>query len=473
MNIEEYKSYDATGLANLVRAGQVKPIELLNLAISVIDNNEKEISALTTRAFDYGKKEIENGKTGGYFNGVPFMLKDLNVACQGLPTTMSNKLFKDNIPNYDSDLINLYKKSGLVVIGMTKTPELALSLTTEPILHGPTRNPLNHKNSPGGSSGGSAAAIAAGYVPMAHATDGGGSIRVPASLCGLVGLKPSRGRISAGPQMGEALGGMATSHCLSKSVRDSAALLEISKKYSIGDPYCAPNNQENFLEYIKKDPGKLKIGFMTSDFEGNKISEEINSYTIKTAKLCEDFGHIVEEIEINLNPTPIMQAWKIIPAVNLLNNMQKRADFLGIELQSNHLEDLNWAWLEEGRRYTAIDYLNAINTMHSIGRRISEEFVNYDLLLTPTVIKKKLELGTIKTNHDDIDSHLNYLFRELAPHLAIFNQTGGPAISLPLCKIADNLPLGMHFAAKIGDEGKLISLASQFEKRIPWAINQD
>lgn len=471
MNIEEYKSFDATGLANLVKKGEVTAIELLELAMSIVNNSEKKISALTTRAFDYGKKEIEKEKKDGYFYGVPFMLKDLNVSCKGLPTTMSNSLFENNIPNCDSDLIRLYKKSGLIIIGMTKTPELALSLTTEPNLHGPTRNPLNLKNSPGGSSGGSAAAIVAGYVPMAHATDGGGSIRVPASLCGLVGLKPSRGRITAGPQMGEALGSMATSHCLSKSVRDTAALLEISKEQSVGDPYCAPNNHENFLEYTGKDLGRLKIGFMTTDFEGNKICESIKKYTLKTAKLCEDLGHIVEEFEINLNPMPIHQAWKVIPAVNLLYNMQKRADFLGIQLKSSHLEELNWAWLEEGRRYKAVDYLNAINTMHAIGRRVSQEFEKFDILLTPTIVKEKLELGTIKTNHCDIDAHLNYLFRDFAPHLAIFNQTGGPAISLPLWKIDHDLPLGMHFAAKIGDEGKLISLASQFEQMVSWKIN--
>ena len=247
----------------------------------------------------------------------------------------------------------------------------------------------------------------------------------------------------------------------------------VLKNLSIKFPKTPPINKdhENFLNYVGKDPGRLKIGFMMTDFEGNKISESIQKYTLKTAKLCEDLGHIIEEVEINLNPMPIHQAWKVIPAVNLLYNMQKRADFLGIQLKSNHLEELNWAWLEEGRQYKAVDYLNAITTMHTVGRRVSQEFIKFDLLLTPTIIKEKLELGTIQTNHSDIDAHLNYLFRDFAPHLAIFNQTGGPAISLPLCKIDHDLPLGMHFAAKIGDEGKLISLASQFEKMVSWKIN--
>tara|TARA_Y100000590_G_scaffold425866_2_gene534286 strand:+ start:2996 stop:4405 length:1410 start_codon:yes stop_codon:yes gene_type:complete len=468
MKAEEYKTYDATGLAQLIKDKKISEKELLDISISVIENKDKHISAIVTKAYEHGERQIQEGLPNGYFKGVPFLLKDLNVSCKGLPTTLSNKLFTGNIANSDSNLVKLYKKAGLVIIGLTKTPELALSLTTEPIANGPTKNPLNPKNSPGGSSGGSAASVAAGYVPMAHATDGGGSIRVPASLCGLFGLKPSRGRISNGPDIGEALGGMAVSHCLSKSVRDSAALLDISKEFMVGEPYSAPNDQDIFKNFVDRDPGILKIAVMTTDFEGNKIDAEIKSKTLAAAKICEDLGHIVEEIEIDLTQLKILDAWRILPAINLLNNMKKRSDFLKIELKEHHLEPLNWAWHEEGKKYNAVDYMEAINNMHKIGRIIGEYFIKYDLLLTPTVAKKELPLGVIKTNHTNVEQHINYLFRELAPHTAIFNQTGGPAMSLPMQQSDNNAPFGMHFAGKIGDEGKLISLAGQIERNFPW-----
>lgn len=464
MKLHEYKSYDATRLAQLVKNKKIHPKELLELSIDTIEKEDGNISAIVTKAFDHASQSIKNKIPDGPFKGVPFLLKDLNVSCKGLPTTLSNKLFQNNIAKYDSGLVQQYKEAGLIIIGLTKTPELALSLTTEPILNGPTKNPLNTEYSPGGSSGGSAAAIVAGYVPMAHGTDGGGSIRVPASLSGLFGLKPSRGRISCGPDLGEALGGMATSHCLSKSVRDSATLLDFSSKILPGDPYVAPNNRHKFSVAAKTDPKRLKIAICTTDFEGNKINEECISNTIRAGKLCEDLGHIVEESYPDLSDLSILQAWKILPGVNLLNNLTKRANFLGVKINETDLEPLHWAWMQEAKQYSAVDYLNAMNTMHAIGRKLGNFFEDYDLILTPTVAKPSLKLGVIKTNHANIDKHLDFLFKEFSPHTAVFNQSGGAAMSVPLWTSKKGLPIGIHFGGKIGAEEILIQLAGQIER---------
>ncbi len=464
----EYSSYDGLGIAKLIKEKEVNAKEVLETAISIIETYDEDISAITTKAYDHARRAIEDSQPENTFHGVPFLLKDLNVSCKSLPTTLSSKLFENNIAKYDSYLIKLYKKAGLVILGLTKTPELALSLTTEPKISGPTKNPLKRSNSPGGSSGGSAAAIRQGYVPIAHATDGGGSIRVPAALCGLFGLKPSRGRISSGPDLGEALAGMAISHCLSKSVRDSAALLDISSVLMPGEPYTSKKPNKKFLEYVDIEPKNLKIGLMTHDFEGNKLDSDIIELTKKSAKLCETLGHHVEEINIDLSAHSILEAWKIIPAINLLNNLENRAKMLGINLKESDLEPLNWAWMNEGRKYSAVDYLRAINNMHKIGRIMADYFEKYDLILSPTLNIKELPLGKVNTNHSDVDRHLNLLFREIAPHTAIFNQTGSPAMSIPMQVFEDGSPAGMHFAAKIGNESLLISLAAQIEKYHPW-----
>ena len=476
MKKSEYSSYDGLGIAKLIREKEVNVREVLDTAVSIIETYDEDISAITTKAYDHAIRAIEKSQPENIFHGVPFLLKDLNVSCEGLPTTLSSKLFENNIAKNDSYLIKLYKKAGLIVLGLTKTPELALSLTTEPKIFGPTKNPLKKSNSPGGSSGGSAASIRQGYVPIAHATDGGGSIRVPAALCGLFGLKPSRGRVSSGPDLGEALGGMAISHCLSKSVRDSAALLDISSELMPGEPYVSPKQNGKFLDSIHIEPKNLKIGFMTHDFEGNRLNSDIIQLTKNSAQLCETLGHHVEEINIDLSAQSILEAWKIIPAINLLNNLENRAKMLGINLKESDLEPLNWAWMNEGRKYTAVDYLRAINNMHKIGRIMADYFEKYDLILSPTVNIKELPLGTVHTDHTDVDRHLNLLFREIAPHTAIFNQTGGPAMSIPMQVFDDGTPAGMHFAAKIGDESTLISLAAQIEKYHPWdcsALNHD
>lgn len=468
MTFPEYEDYDALGLADLVRNGAISPSELLDAAIERIEARDGAIGALVTRMYDVARDAIAVGLPSGPFTGVPFSLKDLSAFFAGVPTTAATRLLADFVPDHDSSLVSRYKRAGLVILAKTKTPEFALSLTTEPVLYGPTRNPWSLEHSPGGSSGGGAAAVAAGYMPMAHATDGGGSIRAPASFCGLFGLKPSRGRVSAAPNFGEGLAGMATGHCLSRSVRDSAALLDVSAGVEPGDPYVAPPFSRPLLDEVGAPPGRLRIALCTTDFLGNPIDPECATAARNAATLCESLGHHVEEARPDLTGLSLIEAWRVIPAVNLWVNVAQRAKALGRKPMPSDLEPMNWAWLELGRRVDADDYLRAVSTMHTLGRRVGTFLERYDLILTPTLGQPSLRIGTIDTNGHDIERYISFLFETIAPHTALFNQTGGAAMSVPLHQTADGLPVGVQFAGRLGDEPRLIRLAAQLEEAQPW-----
>lgn len=468
MIFPEYESYDALGLADLARKGEVSAAELLDAAIERIEARDGRIGAIVTRMYDEAREAIAFGLPSGPFSGVPFSLKDLSVFYKGVPTTSANRLFTDFVPDHDSSLTARYRKAGLVILAKTKTPEFALSLTTEPHLYGPTHNPWNLDHSPGGSSGGAAAAVAAGYMPMAHATDGGGSIRAPASLCGLFGLKPSRGRISPAPDFGEALAGMATSHCVSWSVRDSAALLDASAGAEPGDPYTAPPFTRPLLDEVGAPPGKLRIALCASDFAGNRVDPECEAAARKAATLCETLGHHVEEARPDLKGLSLLEAWRAIPAVNLFVNASARARALGREVTEDDLEPINFAWFEAGRDCSGAEYLRMISLMHTLARRVGAFLEDYDLILTPTLGQPSVKLGEIETSGTDVDRYVSHLFGEIAPHTALFNQTGGAAMSIPFHQTEAGLPVGVQFAGRIGDEPKLIRLAAQIEEAQPW-----
>lgn len=468
MTFEEYEDYDALGLAELVRTGAASPSELLDAAIERIELRDNQIGAVVINMYDLARAAIAAGLPNGPFTGVPFALKDLSVLYAGVPTTAASRLLADVVPDHNSAVVERYKRAGLVILAKTKTPEFAVSLTTEPTLYGPTRNPWNLAYSAGGSSGGAAAAVAAGYMPMAHATDGGGSIRAPASFCGLFGLKPSRGRISPAPDFGEALAGMATSHCVSRSVRDSAALLDISAGTEPGDPYVAPPFARPLLDEVGAPPGHLRIALCTTDFFGNPVDSECVAAAMAAAMLCESLGHHVEEARPDLSDLSLIEAWRIIPAVNLLSNVTQCAEALGREPLPTDLEPMNWAWLELGQRANAKDYFRAVSTMHALARRVGAFLGQYDLILTPTLGQPSLKLGVVNTSGQDIDRHISQLFETIAPHTALFNQTGGAAMSVPLHWSEGGLPVGVQFGGKLGDEPKLIRLAAQLEEAQPW-----
>ncbi len=468
MKFPEYETYDATGLARLVREKDVSAGELLDAALDRIEARDGKIRAIVKPMYDQARRAVAAGLPDGPFTGVPFSLKDLGVFAIGTPTTSANGLFAGLVADHDSAVVSRYRKAGLVILARTKTPEMGLSITTEPRLYGPTHNPWNLAYSPGGSSGGASASVAAGYMPMAHATDGGGSIRVPAAFCGLFGLKPSRGRISAAPDFGEGLAGMATNHCVSWSVRDSAALLDVSAGPEPGDPYAAPPLERPLAAEVGAPPGRLRIALCTTDFLGNPVDPQCAAAARDAAALCESLGHHVEEARPDLGDVSPLEAWRIVPATNLLHVATARARALGREINDEDLEPVHRAWMEIARRTTAADYLKAISGMHALARRVGAFLERYDLILTPSTGVPALKLGAVDTSGADAERHIALLFAEIAPHTALFNQTGGAAMSVPLCRTKEGLPLGVHFAGRLGDEPKLIRLAAQLEEARPW-----
>lgn len=465
----EYESYDAMGLAELVRQRQVTPQELLNAAMEGVEARDGTINAVVTKMYDQATAAIAAGLPAGPFCGVPFMLKDLGVLYAGVRTSNGSRIFADFVPDHDSTLVERYKAAGLVIMGKTNTPEFGVAATTEPQLFGPTRNPWSLTHSAGGSSGGAAAAVAAGYLPMAHATDGGGSIRIPASMCGLFGLKPSRGRTPAGPDIGEGLAGMATGHCVSRSVRDSAALLDATHGPAPGDPYAAPPLQRPLLDEVGATPGRLRIAVCTTDYVGNPIHPECAAAVQATAQLCASLGHDVEEARPDFAGLPLSRAWRMIPAANLWLNVSARARALGREPVPGDVEPITWAWMQEGRRFTAADYMETVTIMHSLGRRLGAFLERYDLLLTATLARPPLKIGEMSMTSDDVNRYVAFLFDEFAPLTPLFNQTGGAAMSVPLAWSSDGLPIGVQFGGRLGDEPRLIRLAAQLEQAQPWA----
>jgi amidase len=376
------------------------------------------------------------------------------------------------VPDHDSTLVERYKAAGLVIMAKTNTPEFGIAATTEPQLFGPTRNPWRLTHSAGGSSGGAAAAVAAGYVPMAHATDGGGSIRIPAANCGLFGLKPSRGRTPAGPDIGEGLAGMATGHCVSRSVRDSAALLDATHGPALGDPYAAPPLARPLLAEVGAAPGRLRIAVCTTDYLGHPIHPTCAAAVEAAARLCAALGHDVEEARPDFSGLPLTRAWRVIPAANLWLNVNAQARALGRAPVPGDVEPLTWAWMHEGRTFTAADYMETITTMHAIGRRMGAFLEDYDLLLTATLARPPLTLGEMDMTSDDVDRYVALLFNDVAPLTPLFNQTGGAAMTVPLAWTNDGLPVGIQFGGGLGDEPILLRLAAQLEQAQPWAARR-
>jgi amidase len=468
MKFEEYVGYDAMGLAALVRSGGVTPKELLEVALGAIASRDGDINAVVELMTDQANAAIDNGLPQGPFTGVPFLLKNLNLAYAGVTTSNGCRVFSDFVPTEDATLVTRYKQAGLVALGKTNTPELGLAATTEPDLHGPTRNPWNREHSPGGSSGGAAAAVASGYLPMAHATDGGGSIRIPASMCGLFGLKPSRGRTPLGPTLGEGLGGMGTAHCVARSVRDSATLLDATHGAAPGDPYYAPAVSRPFADEVGAPVGQLKIALCTTDFTGTPVHPDCARAAVAAAELCESLGHIVEEACPNFDGLDLLRAWRIIPAANIWNAVTGRARAMGREPQPGDVEPVTWEWLQEGRNFSAGEYMEAINVMHIIGRRLGLFLQDYDFVLSPTLGRPSIRLGEIDMSTQDVGAFVQLVFGEISPLTPLFNQTGGAAMSVPLNWNEEGLPVGVQFGGGIGDEAKLIRLAAQLEDAAPW-----
>ena len=467
MKPEEFASYDGLGLAQLVRRGEVGPAELLDVAIAQVEAHNPELNAVICRLYDQARAATAAGLPDGPFTGVPYLLKDIGAHYEGAVTSNGSLLFKDNVVDHDSEITARLKRGGLVIFGKTNTPEMGLAPSTEPRLFGPTRNPWRLTHTAGGSSGGSAAAVAAGMVPMAHASDGGGSIRIPASCCGVFGLKPTRARNPMGPDAGEGWGSASTAHAVTRTVRDSAALLDVTSGPDVGDPYWAPPPARPFLDEVGRDPGRLRIAVTVTPWNGQPVHAECAEATMAAARLCERLGHHVEEARPDIDAKAHGMATFTLVCANIRAALETRAAALGRELVASDVERLTWARATDGYRARASEYARSMTMIHRVGRQIARFFTRYDLLLTPTMCQPPRPLGILDLMTDNEEAYTQAVLECIA-FTSVFNSAGCPAMSVPLGWSRDGLPLSVQFAAHFGDEAGLFRLGAQLEAAQPW-----
>ena len=467
-NPDDLAFLDATAQAELVRKKEVNPIELVEAAIERIERLNPDLNAVVTPMFDLAREAAATEISVGPFNGVPFLLKDLIAEYAGVRHTEGSAFLKNFISRRDSELVVRIKKAGLIICGKTNTCEWGSLPTTEPLLFGATRNPWNAERTPGGSSGGSAAAVACGMVPMAHGNDGGGSIRMPASCCGVFGLKPTRARNPMGPVYGDAYSGLPAEHALTRSVRDSAGLLDATSGPDLGDPYWAPPPARPFIEEVGADPGRLRIAFTTEARQDIDVHPDCIQAVQDVAALCADLGHHVEEVALMPNSQDLAKSFYRMWLGGVAwdaNHWERRT---GKTITPDQVEPLTWALIEKGRQTNAGTYLLALEDLQRISRDVARLFTQWDVWLTPTLAEPPVPLGTFDPKPDD---PLYGFFRsgKFMPFTAICNATGQPAMSVPLFWNGDNLPIGTHFIGRFGDEATLFRLAAQLEAARPWA----
>lgn len=467
MKTEEYMSYDAVGLAELVAQRDVTPAELLDAALARQAQVNPTINAVVLNLEAEARAAVAKGLPQGPFTGVPFLVKDITTHMKGVVTTGGSRLFAKSVAAEDTALAAAYRKSGFVMFGKTNTPEFGLMGITEPALFGPTRNPWNLSLSCGGSSGGSAAAVAAGIVPAANGGDGGGSIRIPASACGLFGFKPSRGRVSMAPQ-GEGWGGLTVLHTLTRSVRDSAATLDISCIPQPGDVYWHEPPQIPYAEHAKRAPRKLRIGMLTTNLYGGPQDAEITQAVRYAGRLCEALGHTVEEVKPPADIEALIGAVTVIIGAAVRNTVDGEAERRGRPVEENEIEKVTWSLYEMSKTQSSRDYLKALQSLHALSRVTAPFFQQYDVMLLATLGRMPIRVGIIEEYGYDLKV-LQEKFYDYGPNTQLFNITGQPAMSVPLTWSSTNVPIGIQFAGRAADEATLFALAGQLEAAQPWA----
>jgi amidase len=463
----EYETFDAIGLGQLIAAVELSAAEVLQAAIERIEHLNPTINAVCHSWYDEARAVANAALPKGPFSGVPFALKDLHVLYKGQPISNGCRYWDGFVADHDATLTERYRQAGLVILGRTNSTELGLSCETAPILFGPTRNPWDLSRSCGGSSGGAAAAVASGMFPIAHATDGGGSIRIPSFCCGVFGMKVSRGRNPFGPDLGEGWNGLATGHAVSRTVRDNAALLDATHGPAPGDPYAAPAPTGSFLGELERDPGRLRIAFMTATHEGKEVDPQCRRAVEETAALLETLGHHVENQAPRISIAEMKRATRVLVACNVMNVLNMRAAATGREASEQDVEQVTWAWTREALSLSGADYAQAVTTIHRVGREVGAFFESYDVLLTPTFAAPAPPINTVNMMTESLDEYYETL-RRYSAFTSLFNVSGGPAMSVPLCTTTDGLPLGLQFGTRLGDEGTLYRLAGQLEKANPW-----
>jgi amidase len=485
----DYDKYDGLGLADLVRRQQVKPVELVEEAISRIEKLNPRLNAVIYKMYESARAAAAGDLPDGPFRGVPFLLKDLRAFYAGVPLTNGSRFFKDFVPDHDSELITRFNAAGVITLGKTSTPELGLAFVTEPELFGPALNPWDLTRTTGGSSGGSASVVAARIVPLAYASDGGGSIRVPSSCCGVFGLKPTRGRTPAGPDFGDLWRGFACEHVISRSVRDSAAMLDATAGPDTGAPYYAAPPARPFLDEVGTPPGRLRIAFTAEPFFGDTVEEDCIRGLEATVKLCGELGHEVVEATPAIDRPAVIRAFMTVVCSETRAVIDEAVGLIHRKATYRDFEPTTWMIALLGKQFAASDLSCAINLAQSASRDVARFFENYDVLLTPTLAMPPLKTGEFRVtgyeavimkllgrlNVGGIIKRLISIDRlsaeayRFVPYTPLFNVTGQPAMSVPLYWNDEGLPIGMQFVGRYGDEATLFRLASQLEEARPWA----
>ncbi|MBI2763667.1 MAG: amidase [Chloroflexi bacterium] len=463
----ELSRLDAIAQAELVQRREVTALELVEAAIDRIEALNPRLNAVVTTLFDRAREAAREPQPGGPLASVPYLLKDLGATLAGTRQTSGSRALRDHVSEFDTELAARHRRAGLIAVGKANTPEFGNHSTTEPELFGSTRNPWNPDRTTGGSSGGSAAAVASGMVAVAHANDGAGSIRIPASCCGLVGLKPTRGRNSWAPA-GDAMGGLAVEHAVTRSVRDSAAILDATSGPVPGDPSLLPRPERPFLAEVGRDPGRLRIAWTAQPPIDAPVDAACAAAARDTATLLELLGHDVEEARPAFDGEvliePLVRVWAVANQVAARDAARR----LGRPLERDELEITTWELIEYAARYDGADLVAATDELASASRAIASFFERYDAWVTPTLAKPPLPLGVLSQSHGGaaewwrVDCGFN-------PWNPIANVTGQPAISLPLDWTDDGLPVGSLIFGRFADEATLFRLASQLEAARPWA----
>ena len=466
--MDDYSSYDGVGLAELVARGEVAPAELTEAAIARIERHNPTLNAVVFKGYDDARKQAAGSLPEGPFRGVPFLIKDLAMPVAGWPRSSGSRYTRGVVDAQDGGLTARYRASGAVLLGKTNTPEYGITGTTESGALGPCRNPWNPGHISGGSSGGSASAVAAGIVPLAHASDGLGSIRIPAACCGLVGLKVTRDRNPNLPDGYDYAMGNVVDHVVTRTVRDSAVMLDATGFAEPNSPYPAPAKDRPYAEEIKRNPGKLRIAFSSETPNGRPIDAEIQAALERTAALLKGLGHEVIERGLGIDYRALYASRRSASAANFAAGMARLADELGREPEPDELEPLTWAILKAGKRETGADVMRSLQETRMLNRATLAAFEDIDVYLCPVLGQPVPEIGYV----DPVNvapAEVNKRQGRLFPFTPPFNFSGQPSMSLPLEMDSKGLPIGMMFTAKFADEATLFRLAAQLEKEAPWS----
>lgn len=463
--MDDLAKLDGIATAKLVSKGEVSASEVLEASIARIGRLNPTLNAVVHEHFDLARQQVANGLPQSPLSGVPMLLKNTGFEAEGMLLSSGSELLRNAVSKRDSTITARYKAAGMVIVGKSNTPEFALSFTTEPDAFGPTRNPWDVSRTAGGSSGGSTAAVASGMVPLANSSDGAGSTRLPASHCGLFGFKPSRLVNPVGPVAAEAIGGMSTPHAVTWSVRDNAAMLDISSGGDLGDPWASPATPGSYLRSLDKTPPRLKVAMIVASPTGSHIEPEMIRSVRETARLLEGLGHHVEEVaDAGYDGEALKTAWRVVVGVNAALGVSG-----GDPSSANisKLEPVNQEWVREALAVPGTRYVWAINQLHASARALARFFSNYDVMLTPVAAEPAPPLGKLAGRGKHIDEFYD-LFWSHSPFTAVFNASGCPAMSLPLGMSPAGLPIGSHIGAAFGKDAMLFALAAELERAAPW-----